>query len=141
MNKRADEPHAISLLSTITDCEKLADFLSRHIKSKNANGDIYNDLRLASEEIFANIVCYAHADNKPHPIYVELSQTENTISITFIDTGIAFNPLLDDNIKIDGKDYSEGGMGIQLIMSLTDKQEYNRIDDRNVFTVTKFYTK
>ena len=33
----------------------------------------------------------------------------------------------------------EGGMGIVLVKSLTDEQNYRRDGDHNVFTVTKNY--
>jgi anti-sigma regulatory factor (Ser/Thr protein kinase) len=48
--------------------------------------------------------------------------------------------LTDCSSNLDTNDHCNGGMGIPLIKSLTDKQKYIRIDKRNVFTVTKHYT-
>ena len=123
-----------------TDSDALTKFISSYISTQNIPEIIFDDLRLATEEIFINIVNYAHPTNETHTITIELWHTKSSLNICFIDTGCAFNPIVDCTPSIDTNDHCEGGMGIHLIKSLTDKQDYNRIDKRNVFTVTKHYT-
>ena len=72
---------------------------------------------------------------------MELHHSDHRIDITFIDNGIAFDPLNDSNKTMDQDNLDEGGMGIHIIRSMTDEQRYERIDQRNVFTLTKHYTK
>ena len=119
----------------------LSDFLTEHVKTFEIPDEIYNDLRLVLEEAFVNIASYAYTEKDNQPVTIELSNTQNEISITFTDTGIAFNPLTDPAECKDTDDHCEGGMGIHIIKSLTDHQEYNRVGQSNVFTVTKHYTK
>jgi len=123
-----------------TDSDVLSKFIGCYISEQNIPEIILDDVRLAIEEIFINIVNYAYPKNETHKITIELWHSENNINICFIDTGVAFNPLVDHIPSIETDDYCDGGMGIHLIKSLTDSQQYNRIDERNVFTVTKHYT-
>ena len=145
MNKLKHNQQVISLQNKTSENSKLSDFLAEYISTNSIPDVIHHDLRLAAEEAFVNIVNYAFANKETHTISIEISSTSNTVSITFIDSGIEFNPLhppdsnSDENIDTDN--FCEGGMGIHLIKSLTDHQEYNRIKQRNVFTVTKYYTK
>ena len=132
---------SITLSNELADSSKLADFLSDYVKTYKIPGDTYNDLRLVLEETFVNIASYAFDKHGGQTISVELSNTAGEISITFTDTGIAFNPLNHAADNIETADHCEGGMGIHIIRSLTDRQQYHRVGQSNVFTVTKHYTK
>ena len=141
MNLKCTDSQSITLLSRKIDCEKLFDHLVEYIRTHGIPDDIHSDLRLIIEEIFINIASYAHTNGEEMPVIIDFNSNTDSISITFTDTGIAFDPINDCKKDIDQNDHCNGGMGIHLIMSLTDQQEYNRINQRNVFTVTKYYTK
>ena len=117
----------------------LAEFLHKYISTQNIPGKILDDLRLAAEETFINIVNYVYPPDENHNVTVELSHSANSINITFTDTGHAFDPLTNFSARIDTGERCKGGVGIHLIKSLTDQQEYRRIDKRNVFTLSKHY--
>jgi len=139
MNKSVLRKHNITLKHEACDCHRLHDFLTENIPSREMPDEIRHDLRLVTEEIFSNIVNHADVTSKDDEIIVELSHCIRSIHITFTDTGKAFNPLCDHDNCIHDNDHSEGGMGVHLIKSLTDHQEYKRINQQNVFTVTKHY--
>ena len=141
MNKQVLSRQSISLQNKLSDAGKLSDFLAEHAKTSEIPDEIYHDLRLVIEEVFVNIASYAYAEEDRQPVTIELSRSTNEISITFTDAGIAFNPLTDPAECKDTDDHCEGGMGIHIIKSLTDQQKYRRINQHNVFTVTKHYTK
>ncbi len=132
---------SITLRNELADSSKLVDFLSDYVKTYKIPDDTYNDLRLVLEETFINIASYAFDKHDGQTITIDLNNTAGKIQITFTDAGIAFNPLnhAADNIETD--DHCEGGMGIHIIRSLTDHQQYDRVGQSNVFTVTKHYTK
>ncbi len=139
MNKQRTDKQNIVLRHKFSDCKKLHDFLSDHFKTSNVPDEIQHDLRLAIEEIFTNIITHADVESENNSISIELSYSAHTINITFKDKGKAFNPICDHENCMDSNDHSEGGMGVHLIKSLTDYQEYKRIEQQNVFTVTKHY--
>ncbi len=141
MNKRVLNRQTLSLQNKISDSGKLSDFLGEYAKTFEISDEIYHDLRLVIEEVFVNIASYAYAEEDQQTVTIELSRTSDEISITFTDTGIAFDPLTDPAECKDTDDHCEGGMGIYIIKALTDQQKYSRINQHNVFTVTKHYTK
>ena len=132
---------SIKLQNRLEDSIKLADFFSDYVKTYKIPDDAYNDLRLVLEEAFINITSYAYDIGDSQTITVNLNNTAGEISITFNDTGIAFDPLSHTTDNIETADHCEGGMGIHIIRSLTDHQQYHRVGQSNVFTVTKHYTK
>jgi anti-sigma regulatory factor (Ser/Thr protein kinase) len=125
----------------MSDCEKLHRFLIAFAEANDISAETCHDLRLVSEEVFVNIINYAYVDNKSHDISVEVNDTDGATRITFTDSGIAFNPITDCDERSNKTDHCEGGMGIDIIKALTDSQEYHRVNQHNVFTVTKLYTK
>ena len=141
MNSKLQNRQSATLQNKMSECEKLVELLNSYAKSKDMPDDIKNDLRLVTEEIFVNIINYAYKSADTQSVDIEFNSNTESVSITFIDTGIAFNPITDCKKDIEKNDHCEGGMGIHLIMSLTDDQEYNRVDQRNVFTIIKYYTK
>ncbi len=138
MNKQTNKQN-ITLRHKASDCQKLHDFILDHAQSNNIPDETQHDLRLVIEEIFCNIVDHADVASQDNAITIEFSHDIHSINVTFVDTGKAFNPLCDHENCMHSNDHSEGGMGVHLIKSLTDHQEYQRIDQRNVFTVTKHY--
>ena len=129
----------IVLKHRASDSGRLYDFLAENIRSDNIPAETRHDLRLVIEEIFSNIVNHADVASQDSEINIELSVNDSAINITFKDTGKAFNPICDSENCMHDNEHSEGGMGVHLIKSLTDQQEYKRIDQQNVFTVTKYY--
>ena len=140
MNNHTPKRQSISLRNISSDSGKLSDFLAVYAKSFNISDESYNDLRLIVEEVFINITSYASMDDE-QSIKIELDSTPTEINVTFTDSGIAFNPLTDAT-ECQGTDgHCDGGMGIHIVKSLSDHLEYNRINQHNVFTITKHYTK
>jgi anti-sigma regulatory factor (Ser/Thr protein kinase) len=140
MNQHLPNLQSIVVQNSTTDCEKLFNFLDNYSSAHELPKHIYNDLRLIIEETFVNIANYAHKNNNSHPVTVKISSTDSALQIVFIDTGYAFNPVTDSQTDLKNADLSDGGMGIPLIKALSDHLKYERIDQHNVFTVTKHYT-
>lgn len=138
---KVNNTRSITLQNKAEDSTRLADFLGDYVKEYRIPDDVYNDLRLALEEAFINITSYAYDKADSRTITVDLNNTASGISITFTDTGIAFDPLSHTTDNIETADHCEGGMGIHIIRSLTDHQQYHRVGRSNVFTLTKHYTK
>ena len=141
MDRQMQNTRSITLKNELADSSKLADFLSDYVKTYKIPEDTYNDLRLVLEEVFVNITSYAFDKHDSQTITIDLNNKADEIKITFTDAGIAFNPLTHTADNIETDDHCEGGMGIHIIRSLTDHQQYDRVGQSNVFTVTKHYTK
>ena len=141
MDRQMRSTRSIKLQNKKEDSIKLADFLHSCARTYKIPDSAFNDLRLVLEEVFVNIASYAYDNDDIQIITVDLNDIDDGVSITFTDTGIAFDPLSYTYDDIESADHSEGGMGIHIIRSLTDQQQYHRDGQSNVFTVTKHYTK
>ncbi len=141
MSNRQSDQQTITLQNKISDSTKLSEFFTTFAKTNEISGETFHDLKLVVEEIFVNITSYAYTKELAlQNITINLSYSPNEISVTFIDSGVAFNPLSKPTKSKDSNQFSEGGMGLHLITSLTDGQKYNRVHQTNEFTVTKHYT-
>lgn len=140
MDNSSHNSKSIRINNELTDSIKISSFLTEYVTVNKIPDETHDELRLVAEETFVNIVSYAFLDTESHTIDIEMRSSSNEVSMTFTDSGIAFNPLTDCDADLDNDDHCEGGMGIPLIKSLTDYQKYNRIGQCNVFTLTKHYT-
>jgi anti-sigma regulatory factor (Ser/Thr protein kinase) len=130
MNKQTPNRQSISLRNKSSDSDKLSDFLTKYVESFNISDDSYNDLRLTAEEVFINITSYAGMEVE-QVIKIEIESTKTEINITFTDAGMAFNPLTDATECKETDDHCQGGMGIQIIKSLSDHLNYKRTSYNN----------
>ena len=119
-------------------CERLYDFLAEALAQLPVTDAFRHDLKLVAEELLANIINHGYDKDTQGSIDIGLVADTHTVRLTFSDAGKAFNPL-DSKVAGMSDDLSEGGMGLQLVRSLTDEQSYNRVGGRNVFTVIKHY--
>ena len=97
-------------------------------------------VKLATEEIYCNIVKYAYVDGKSD---VQLSYTisENPLSIKirFLDCGAPFNPLCveEPDLSTDAQDRPLGGLGIFLVKKSMDEVNYRYHNGNNILTLKK----
>ena len=97
-------------------------------------------LDLVVEEIFVNIASYAYAPNTGLvKILLETTSMPLSVSLTFIDSGIPYNPLekSDPDVNLSADDRQIGGLGIFLTKNLVDNISYQFIDGQNVLELTK----
>ena len=96
-------------------------------------------ISVATEEVYVNIASYAYAPGSGMAtIRLELTQ-EPAVVLTFIDSGIAFNPLEkeDPNVNLPAEERQIGGLGIFMTKKTMDEVRYERAGDRNVLTLFK----
>lgn len=99
-------------------------------------------INIAIEEVFANIVHYAY-DSKNGEVIVKCKleelDSENYISIQFMDNGRPYNPLENEepDTNLSAEEREIGGLGILMVRKMMDKVNYNYHDNFNVLTLQK----
>ena len=90
------------------------------------------------EEIFINIAHYAYQDNKGTAKII-IDFVDDDVLISFIDEGIAFNPLnkKDPDISLKAEDREIGGLGIYMVKKSMDDVTYQREGKKNILTIRK----
>ena len=97
-------------------------------------------LDLIVEEIFINIASYAYTPNTGLvKILLNIETAPLAISLTFIDSGIPYNPLeqSDPDVNLPVDDRQIGGLGIFLTKNIADDISYQFVDGQNVLQLTK----
>ena len=97
-------------------------------------------LDVVVEELFVNIASYAYAfGTGDATIRVETTDDPPVFSVTFIDSGVPYDPLkkTDPDVSLSAEDREIGGLGIFLVKKIMDGVEYKRDGQKNVLTVVK----
>jgi anti-sigma regulatory factor (Ser/Thr protein kinase) len=128
---------SVVLENTIDELAVLTHMLQAFLRPYPISSGAQYALELSLEEIFVNIVSYAHPDEARHDIQFKVSVDEDMIAMEFIDDGRPFNPLTAE--KTGAQDHlmarGEGGLGINFVRQMRDMMEYQRKDDKNILNI------
>lgn len=94
---------------------------------------------VAVEEVYVNIASYAYAPGTGMATIRLALTEEQAVTITFIDSGVAFNPLEkeDPDVSLPAEEREIGGLGIFMTKKTMDEVRYERLGDNNVLTLIK----
>ena len=97
------------------------------------------EVHLVLEELFTNITCYGHRDDKEHWVQVSISCKNDIMTIQIEDDGIPFNPLefKKPNIECALEDRDIGGIGIHLVKHYINDCIYERRGNKNILIIKK----
>ena len=115
-------------------------FVHKSIEQFEVSKRTLMQLDLVVEEIFVNIANYAYSPNTGLvKILLQTDIEPLSISLTFIDSGVPYNPLekSDPDVNISADDRQIGGLGIFLTKNLVDDITYQFVDGQNVLQLTK----
>lgn len=92
-------------------------------------------VNLILEETFVNIVNYSNSEF----IIVIANFKNGTLTVEFVDNGIPFNPILneDPNFPDNIDDAEIGGLGIYLTKQMSDEIDYQYINGENHLKIIK----
>ncbi len=96
------------------------------------------NLKLAIEEAVVNVINYAYPTDETGDINIEATATTTSIKFKIIDSGVAFAPTdaPDVDTSLTAEERQIGGLGIFLVRQLMDTINYERIEGKNVLTLT-----
>ena len=97
-------------------------------------------VQIAVEEIFVNIASYAYQPGTGKAdILVETAKDPRSVTITFKDRGVPYDPLAkeDPDISLSAEDRPIGGLGIFMTKKSMDEMKYEYRDGQNVLTIRK----
>lgn len=126
--------------ATVENLDSVLTYVDSVLEEKCVPTKISIAMDIAVEELFVNIAHYAY---KPEIGDAEIicECSDDTISVTFIDSGVEFNPLMrpDPDVTLSALDREIGGLGIYMTKKSMDDMTYKREDGRNILTIIKKY--
>lgn len=132
----------LTLRAETKNLNQVLDFVNTFLEEKNCPMNTVFELDIAVEELFVNIAHYAYAPEKGDATIRIFSEEENVI-ITFIDSGIPYNPWArkDPDTTLSLEERQIGGLGVYMVKNSMDEIDYEYRDKKNVVTIKKDISK
>jgi sigma-B regulation protein RsbU (phosphoserine phosphatase) len=134
-----DKQFSLSLTDESGAINSLIHWLEQRCAQAGLNAHDSKDVLLVSEEAVTNIFKYAELPGTDKVEVIFEGRAEQ-VTLTFRDTGRAFDPLTEaarTKLGQTSEHADIGGLGVHLLLALTDTQHYQRIDNCNVLVLTK----
>ncbi len=116
------------------------EFIDGILKEAGCSVEIMSVIDIAVEEIFVNVSSYAYAPITGEvTMRAEVIKDKNELQITFLDSGVPFDPLQkeDPDVDVAIEDRPVGGLGVYMVKMSMDKVEYEYKDGANVLSIVK----
>jgi anti-sigma regulatory factor (Ser/Thr protein kinase) len=130
----------ITVPAKIENLDKVLNFVNKQLSSVDYNMKARLQLELSVEEAYINISKYAYESEVGKvEICCTMEEDPLQIKIRFIDSGIPYNPLEneDPDIYLGTEEKMPGGLGIFLIKKNVNNIGYEYQNGKNILTIQK----
>ena len=129
----------MSIKNQVAELDRVARFIEEIGEELSIDMELQMNLNLVMEEMVSNIIFYAYPEGVEATI--ELSAECDGKELTFVlsDQGKEFDPTAkeDADPDINPADREIGGMGIFIVKNIMNKVTYQRLEGKNLLTMTK----
>lgn len=129
----------LRIKNQISELEKVAQFVEEIGEELGLSMELQMNLNLVMEEMVTNVIFYAYP--KDVVAEIELLAKSDGKELTFVlsDQGKEFDPTAKDDADLDVNpaDRELGGMGIFIVKNIMNKVTYQRLEGKNLLTMTK----
>ena len=133
-------PNELELEAAAENLAEVQAFVDERLERADCPPKAQMQIAVAVEEIFINIASYAYAPDKGKAtVRVEVSEDPVTVTITFVDHGMPYDPLAkeDPDVSLPANERKIGGLGIFMTKKLMDDIAYAYEDGKNILTLKK----
>ncbi len=132
----------LTLRAELASLETVTDFVNRFMDGCGYDNKFQTQIDIVVEEIYVNICSYAYPDGIGDAT-LELAAEGDRLTLTFTDSGFAYNPLEreEPDITLSAEEREIGGLGIFMVKQIMDEITYQRIDGKNVLKAAKYTEK
>lgn len=138
--KAGVEVKELRVKADVSELDKVLSFTDAILESMGCSMKVQMQIDVAVEEIFVNIAHYAYPSGDGEAVIrVGADEANRAVSITFIDQGIPYDPLKneDPDITLSAEDRPIGGLGIFMVKKSMDDVSYEYKDNQNQLTIKK----
>lgn len=122
------------------ELDRVLAFLDERLEAMDCPMKTQMQIDIAAEELFVNIAHYAYAPAIGQAtIRFRALDAPPAAEITFVDSGIPYNPLAkpDPDVTLSSDERPIGGLGIYMVKKSMDEVRYQHTDGQNVLTIVK----
>ena len=131
---------ALTIAATPENIPQVTAFIDEHLEAVDCPMKAQMQIDIAIDELFANIAHYAYGDGTGEAtVRFDFDEASRMASITFIDSGVPFNPLevADPDVTLSAEEREIGGLGVFMVKKSMDTLVYSHENGYNVLTIQK----
>ena len=129
-----------TLAAVIDNIPEVTAFIEEQLEALDCPMKAQLQIDVAVDELFTNIAHYAYPDKTGNAtVQFDYDEGAHTVSITFIDSGIPFDPLkkADPDVTLSAEEREVGGLGISMVKKSMDNVTYRFENGHNILTIQK----
>ena len=130
----------LTIAATVENIGAVTDFVNEQLEALDCPIKARMQISIAIDELFGNIAHYAyHPKIGDATVRVEVIHDPLSVVITFIDQGIPFDPLKneDPDTGLSAEERDIGGLGIFMVKNSMDEISYVYRDGKNILSIRK----
>ena len=134
------EPEISFDRASIDDIPAVTEFVEAELEKLECPMGVVTKINIAIDELYSNIAKFSYENGEGKvAVRVTSEQSPRSVSITFIDYGIPYDPLSQDDpdVTLSVEERDIGGLGIYMVKNLMDDVRYRYEKDQNILTITK----
>lgn len=130
----------LTIEAAVDNIEAVTEFINEELESLDCPLKAQTQIDIAIDELFGNIARYAYQPEIGNAtVRLEVENDPLSVVITFIDNGVPFNPLEQEepDVTASAKDRKIGGLGIFLVKKTMNLVEYEYNNGQNILKIKK----
>ncbi len=130
----------ITIPAVVGSIAEAVDFIDEALEAVGSGMRAKTQIDVALDEILSNVAYYAYPGGSGEvTVRFVFDPETREAEITFLDRGIAYNPLekADPDVTLPAEQRMVGGLGIFLVKKSMDAMTYERRDGMNVLSIRK----
>ena len=130
----------LTIDARVENIPAVTDFVNEQLEAHGCSMKAQMQIDIAIDELFGNIAHYAYAPKAGQAtVRVELEEGPRRAIITFVDNGVPYDPLKqeDPDTALSAEERQTGGLGVYMVKKSMDAAEYEYKDGQNILKITK----
>ena len=130
----------LTVKASLANIPVVTEFIDGLLEALDCPMKAQMQIDVAIDELFGNVAHYAYSGAAGDAtVRFALDEAARTATITFIDSGVPFNPLeqQEPDVSLPADERQIGGLGIFLVRKTMNSIDYRRENGRNILTIRK----
>ena len=129
----------ICIKNKVSELEKVAQFIEEIGEELGLSMELQMNLNLVMEEMVTNVIFYAYPQDEEADIELLAKSDGKELTFVLSDQGKEFDPTAkeDNDLSVNPAERELGGMGIFIVKNIMNKVTYQRMEGKNLLTMTK----
>lgn len=130
----------LTVNAAVENIQVVTDFVDEQLSSLDCSVKAQMQIDIAIDELFGNIAHYAYNPKVgTATVRVEVTEDPLAVIITFIDNGMPYDPLANDDpdTTLSAEERQIGGLGIYMVKKSMDEISYEYAKGQNILKIKK----